>query len=100
MRGEVKYRLESALASVTGVLAAVAASGWIAFSTVAHGRVSRVARRGRCGRPVDRDPRGGGCRVISAAGAGAAGMITLGVTPVALLGDGGFTGQVLAAVVA
>lgn len=105
VRGEgAKYRLESTLASVTGVLAAVAASGWIAFSTVAHEQgLSGWLTVAGVGAPLTAILVVAGARVISAAPANLArrGMITLGVTPVALLGMVAvFTGQVLAAVVA
>ena len=105
VRGEgAKYRLESAVASVTGVLAAVASSGWIAFAGVAHERgLTGWLTVAGVGAPLTLILVVAGARVISAAPENLPrrGMITLGVTPVALLGMVAvFTGQVLAAVIA
>ena len=105
VRGEgAKYRLESALASATGVLAAVAASGWIAFSRVAHDQgLSRWLTVAGVGAPLTIILVVAGARVISAAPENLRrrGMITLGVTPVALFGMVAvFATQLLAAVVA
>ncbi|ASE11110.2 hypothetical protein ACUW97_000315 [Kocuria rhizophila] len=105
VRGEgAEHRLESALASVTGVLAAVASSGWIAFSRVAHEQgLSGWLTVAGVGAPLTVILVVAGARVISAAPEHLQrrGMITLGVTPVALLGMVAvFASQVLASVVA
>ena len=105
VRGEgAAHRLESTLASVTGVLAAVASSGWIAFSRVTHDQgLSGWLTMAGVGTPLTLILLVAGARVISAAAENLRrrGMATLGVTPVALLGMVAvFTSQVLAAVVA
>ena len=105
VRGEgAKGRLESTLASVTGVLAAVSASGWIGLGHVEelYGLGTWVTVAG-VGLPLALIIGVVGVRIISAAPATPQrrGLLTLGVTPVALLGVAAlFAGRVLGSVVA
>ena len=105
VRGEgARLRLESTLASVTGVLAAVGASGWIALARVKaeYGLGATLTVAG-VGLPLALIIAIAGSRIISAAPRELPrrGMLTLGVTPVALLGVlAVFAGQILGAVVA
>lgn len=105
VRGEgAEGRLESTLASVTGVLAAVSASGWIGLSHVeeTYGLGTWVTVAG-VGLPLTLIIGMVGVRIIAAAPATPQrrGMFTLGVTPVALLGVAAlFAGRVLGSVVA
>lgn len=105
IRGEgARLRLESTLASVTGVLAAVGASGWIALARVKaeYGLGATLTVAG-VGLPLALIILVAGIRIISAAPRELPrrGMLTLGVTPVALLGVVAvFAGQILGAVVA
>lgn len=105
VRGEgARLRLESTLASVTGVLAAVGASGWIALARVKaeYGLGATLTVAG-VGLPLALIILIAGIRIISAAPRELRrrGMFTLGVTPVALLGVVAvFAGQILGAVVA
>lgn len=105
VRGEgAEGRLESTLASVTGVLAAVSASGWIGLSHVEelYGLGTWVTVTG-VGLPLALIIGVVGVRIISAAPETPKrrGLLTLGVTPVALLGVAAlFAGRILASVVA
>lgn len=104
VRGEgARLRLESTLASVTGVLAAVSASGWIALARVkAEYGLGAVLTVAGVGLPLALIIVIAGIRIISAAPRSLPrrGMLTLGVTPVALLGVAAvFAGQVLGSVV-
>ena len=105
VRGEgAELRLESTLASVTGVLAAVGGSGWIALARVkAEYGLGAVLTVAGVGLPLALIIAVAGIRIISAAPRELRrrGMFTLGVTPVALLGVVAvFAGQILGAVIA
>lgn len=105
VRGEgAEGRLESTLASVTGVLAAVSAAGWIGLSHVEelYGLGTWLTLVG-VGVPLAAIITVVGLRIISAAPSTPQrrGLHTLGVTPVALLGVAAlFAGRVLGSVVA
>lgn len=105
VRGEgAKGRLESTLASVTGVLAAVSASGWVGLGHVEelYGLGTWVTLAG-IGLPLAIIIGVVGVRIILAAPESPKrrGLLTLGVTPVALLGVAAlFAGRVLGSVVA
>lgn len=105
VRGEgAKGRLESTLASVTGVLAAVSASGWIAL---AHVQEQYALGTGDLllgvGLPVALLIGIVGTRIIAASPENPRrrGLLALGVTPVALLGIAALlAGRLLGSVVA
>ena len=105
VRGEgARGRLESTLASVTGVLAAVSASGWIALAHV--GELYELGAGTTLlgvGLPVALIIAVVGTRIISASPENPRrrGLLALGVTPVALLGVAALlAGRVLGSVIA
>lgn len=103
VRGEgAEYRLESAIASTAGVLAAVSSSGWIALAGDYRATGSDPALLVVVGAVLAALVALVGGRVIAAAPKSSLkrGVVALGVTPVAFLGVGAvFTARLVGTVV-
>lgn len=104
VRGEgAEHRLESAIASTAGVLAAVSSSGWIALAGDYRATGSDPAQLVVVGAVVAAIVGVVGARVIAAAPKRSPkrGVVALGVSPVAFLGVGAvFTARLVSTVVA